>query len=540
MATPRKSQKQLTQKYRDNLANYGRLWTGRRALAVLTFLALAGSIFGVWYYQKRAPDKFFNPGPVSSHHANISRAMVGDMPAAEINQRGLSSNCDACHDKTLIAGEGLTARKFVRVVRDSFRSGTASDRIQKIDNRCEACHLNLSKRAHTFHEPNAIQYRCSSCHQEHRGPGPMKLVASSECASCHGNAGTMQTAAKTKVPDQWSPLQRHPQPSQKIMFNQLGRPAEGYTKVFSTFWDDHPEFQINLAKAADPQKIRDPDSFVAPDGIHDILRFNHSRHFRGDIPAVDQSGRKLDCNYCHQLETEGRFMKRISFQAHCQTCHQLQFDLNNPDLTLPHGDSTAVLGFLRSVKTQYEDLARKRNITDPKKIRAFVEDQMKGLAKQYGSDERLIGNVFFESDPYKIRPGMNRPKAANFAGCAYCHQVTAATFGAPAITKPVLVDRWMLLSDFDHAKHVAVKGVQCETCHSAARASSKSSDILLPVKASCVKCHSPHAEVGMKTAAECITCHKYHAPLEAITAGMPASTTASTSSLRDMLLAGGR
>ena len=539
MATPRKSNKQLTQKYRDNLANYRRLWTGRRALAALTFLTLVGGVVAVWYYHKRAPDKFFNPGPVSSHHINISRAQIGDMSTAEVNQHGFTSNCDACHDKTLVTGGGLTARKFVRIVRDSFRSGAASDRIQKIDNRCEACHLNLSKRAHTFHEPNAIQYRCSTCHEEHRGPGPMKLVTSSQCASCHGNATSMQTAAKTKVPDHWSGMQRHPQPAQRIVFNQLGRPAEGYTKVFSTFWDDHPEFQINVAKAADPQKIRDPNSFVAPDGIRDILRFNHSRHFRGDIPAVDQTGKKLDCNYCHQLETEGRFMKRISFQAHCQTCHQLQFDLNNPDLTLPHGDPVAVLGFLRSVKTQYEDLARRKNITDPNKIRRFVEDQMKGLAAQYGSDDRkLLNSVFFEADPYKIRPGMNRPKAANFAGCAYCHQVAAATFGAPTIIKPVLVDRWMVLSDFDHAKHVAVKGVQCETCHAAARSSSKSSDILLPAKASCVKCHSPHAEPGLKTAAECITCHKYHAPIEAITAGTP-PTTASTS-LKDMLLAGAR
>src|SRR5689334_2181750 len=146
MATPRKSQKQLTQKYRDNLANYRRLWTSRRILAALTFLALVGGVFAVWHYQKRAPDKFFNPGPVSSHHANITRTMIGDMSAAEVNEHGLSANCDACHDKALVTGGGLTARKFVRIVRDSFKSGASSDRIQKIDNRCEACHFNLSKR----------------------------------------------------------------------------------------------------------------------------------------------------------------------------------------------------------------------------------------------------------------------------------------------------------------------------------------------------------------------------------------------------------
>jgi hypothetical protein len=528
MAQSRKSQKQLTEKYKDNLAHYTRLYGGRRALFAVTLLALIGGGLALWYYHNRAPDKFFNPGPVSSHHRNITSAMVEPLSGTSKQ----ASNCDACHDKSLAAGRGLTARRFVDVLRDSLGRGASADRIQKIDERCESCHANLSKRAHTFHEPNAIQFRCSGCHEEHRGPGPMQLVASSQCTSCHGDAGIMQTAAKAKMPEHWSAEVRHPQPVQRIVFDQLGRPAQGYTKVFSSFWDDHPEFQINLAKAKDPVNVRDPDSYVAGNSVHDILRFNHSRHFGSDIPAVDQRGTKLDCSYCHTLEIEGRFMKRISFQANCQPCHQLQFDLNNPDLTLPHGDPTAVLGFLRSVTSHYEDLARRKGMTDPAKIRAFVEQQRKQLRTQYDSDQQLINRVFFEADPYKIRPGMSRPRAANFAGCGYCHQVTPAAVGAPNITKPILVDRWMLLSDFDHAKHVAVKGVQCETCHQTARASSKSSDILLPVKSSCVKCHSPHAEPGLRTAAECITCHSYHAK------SIPAGTTADarTPSVKEMML----
>ena len=523
MAIPRKSQKQLTAKYRDNLANYKRLYTWRRAIAAATILTIAAGIFAFWYYHQRAPDKFFNPGPVSLHHLNITPAMVGAVPAEELQRRGNVSNCDACHDKSLVNGDGLTGRKFGHIVRDSFAKGISSGRVERIDERCEACHSHLSKKAHTFHEPNAIQFHCSTCHQEHHGPGPMKLVASSECASCHGNAATMRTAAKAKVPDDWTAQRRHPQSAQRVIFDQLSRPPEGYTKVFSNFWDDHPEFRINVAKAADPTNVRDPDSFVGPDGVHDILRFNHSRHFQNDIPAVDEHGTKLTCNSCHEMEIEGRFMKRISFQAQCQRCHQLQFDLNNPDLTLPHGDPTAVLGFLRSVTSHYEDLARRKGITDPKRIRTFVEDQRRGLRTQYNTDEQLISRVFFEGDPYKLRSGMDRPRAANFAGCAYCHEVKPAAVGAPSITKPVLVDRWMLLSDFDHAKHVAVKGVSCETCHQVARASTKSADILLPTKDSCIKCHSPHAEPGLRTAAECITCHNYHAPAAAQT------ITASTS-----------
>ena len=507
----KRTQKQISERYKDNLADYQRLYRWRRAVGAVTVLTLIGGGVAVWYYYKRAPDKFFNPGPVSIHHRNISRDMTAPMSPEQPIQTGPAGNCDACHDKSLITGGGLTAKRFVQVVKESFRKGASAERIEQIDNRCETCHTRLSKRTHSFHEFNAIQNRCSECHQEHRGPGPMKQVASSECATCHDNSQVMQAASRKKPPEGWTPLLRHPQPAQRVIFTQLGRPPEGYTKVFASFWEDHPEFRINIAKAAEPDKIRDPDSYVAADGVHDILRFNHSRHFQADIPAVDKSGRKLDCNYCHQLEIEGRFMKRISYEANCQACHQLQFDLNNPDLTLPHGDPTAVLGFLRSVTTHYEDLARRKGMTDLNKVRSFVLEQRKQLGRQYSSDQDLINRVFFEADPYKTRPGMARPRAANFAGCAYCHQVKPSAVGAPQITRPILVDRWMLQSDFNHSKHIAVRGATCETCHQTARGSARSSDILLPVKDSCVKCHSPKAEPDLRTAAECITCHKYHA-----------------------------
>jgi hypothetical protein len=158
------------------------------------------------------------------------------------------------------------------------------------------------------------------------------------------------------------------------------------------------------------------------------------------------------------------------------------------------------------------------------------------LRGQYSSDEQLINSVFFEADPFKARPAIGQSRGANFAGCAYCHQVKPSTVGAPAITKPILVDRWMLLSDFDHAKHVAVKGVNCDTCHQLARGSSRSSDILMPVKGSCVQCHSPHAEPGMRTAADCITCHGYHAKtVPSIAADHPSKL-----SLKEMMLAKGR
>jgi hypothetical protein len=483
MARPGRTQKQIAERYKGNLGYYQKLHAWRRARVLVSLLTVFCGLIAIWFFYKRAPEKFFSPGPLSANH------------------RGLPKSCDECHDKSLITGGRLTSDKFKEVVRQSFRSGVAFNRTEQIDKKCETCHFALSGRPHTFHEPNVVQDRsCSACHQEHQGPGPMKVVASSQCASCHNNSAIMEAAAQKKVPAPWRPLQRHPQPAQKVVFD-LPRPARGYTQTFSSFWNDHPEFQINVAKAAGPAKVRDPD----------ILRFNHQRHFAADIPAVDKNGKRLDCNSCHQLETEGRFMKRISFEANCQTCHQLQFDIKNPELTLPHGDSTAVLGFLRSLTTHYEDLARNKGLTNASQVRTFVEQQRKQLRTQFSSDQELIRSIFFVTDPYKPQQHTAAPTRANFAGCAFCHEVKPAAIGAPAVTKPILVDRWMLQSDFNHAKHA---GVRCETCHELARQSTQTADILMPVKASCVSCHSPAGKVS----AECITCHEYHAPEQAIVA----------------------
>ena len=106
----------------------------------------------------------------------------------------------------------------------------------------------------------------------------------------------------------------------------------------------HPEFQLKREHACDPN----------------VLRFNHQRHYASDIPLLN--GQRLDCISSHKIEADGHFMRRISFTANCQACHSLQFDPRNPELMLPHGDSDAVRAFLRTLSTQYAELAAKRGL----------------------------------------------------------------------------------------------------------------------------------------------------------------------------------
>jgi hypothetical protein len=471
MATPSRTQKQIAERYKGNLGYYKKVHPWRRARRTVTAVAVIGGLIAIWIYQTRGRETFFTAGQISADHA------------------GFADNCASCHDKSLMAGGPLTPKKFREIIKERFRNGVA---FVPIDKKCETCHTH-----HTFHEPNLVQNRsCSACHQEHQGPGPLKMVASSNCASCHNNRSIMDMAAQKGTQFNWQNFHRHPQPPQRVAFD-LPRPPRGYTRTFSSFWEGHPEFQINTTKPRDP----------------DVLRFNHQRHFASDIPPVNSQ--KLDCNYCHKPEADGRFMQRISFAANCQACHSLQFDPKNPELTIPHGNATAVRAFFRSLPTQYADLAVKKGITRQEEIQSFVAKQISQLRERVRSGDDLERQVFFTADPYKPTRTTEVQSRGSFYGCAFCHEVKPVANSAPAITKPVLVDRWMVRADFNHAKHQTdpntQKPLDCNVCHQA-RQSRETADVLMPTKANCVTCHSPQGKV----VAELITWHSSNSPSQVV------------------------
>jgi predicted CXXCH cytochrome family protein len=479
MAAPRRTQKEIAERYRGNLGRYMRLYTWKRARFTVALLAVLGSLFAIFFFQRHGHETFFNPGKISAPHAKFA------------------DDCAKCHDQSLMRGGPLTPAQFKQVVSDRFHHGVA---FGPIDKKCEACHTH-----HILHEPNVVQSRsCSACHQEHRGLQSLTQVASAHCASCHDNSQIMEASAQKGMQLNWANFHRHPHPPQQVTF-EPPRPPRGYTQPFASFWNGHREFQLIRDKARDP----------------DVLRFNHQRHFASDIPPVN--GKKLDCDYCHQPDAEGRYYQRISFAANCQACHSLQFDPKNPELTLPHGSATAVRAFLRTLPTQYAELAVKKGITGQNQIRNFVAKQMTQLRDRVRSGENLEREVFFATDPYKL-PEPNAPRSrASFYGCAFCHKVKPVANAAPIVTKPVLVDRWMPQAKFNHAKHRTdpntQKPLDCDVCHHA-RQSRETSDVLMPARATCMGCHSPQGKV----AADCIVCHTFHAPLAAQTAGAASST----------------
>src|SRR4051794_10322517 len=498
MATPGRTQKQIAERYKGNLGYYKKKHPWRVARFCTTFVAIVGGLAAILIYQDRifsrqADEEFFSSGKLSSHHAKYEQ------------------DCAACHDKNAAMARDLTFAQFKTVIKDRFHHGLD---FKSIDLKCQDCHeknppFGTAKKSDP-HEPNVVENRsCSICHQEHLGPGPMKRVADLQCASCHNDSAIMDASAKKGATLPANVFHLRPHPAQQVVL-EMPRPARGYTQVFASFERDHPEFQLIREKARDP----------------DVLRFNHQRHFANDIPPVN--GQKLDCNYCHKPEPGGRFYQRISFATNCQSCHALQFDVRNPDLRIPHGDVGLVRNFLRTLPAQYGDYARlKRGITGDAQIQSFVTQQVRQLQQRFRSGEELERAVFFTTDPYKPQRNMAAAVRANFAGCAFCHEVKIAAAGAPSVTKPILVDRWMPQAHFNHAKHTSVR---CDDCHHA-RQSRETSDALMPAKANCVVCHKPAAKV----VSDCITCHTYHAPGQPVKVEMQASAHG-LPSLKQMLV----
>jgi hypothetical protein len=213
----------------------------------------------------------------------------------------------------------------------------------------------------------------------------------------------------------------------------------------------------------------------------------------------------------------------VSFEAHCQECHSLQFDVRNPDFHIPHGDSQLVRTFLRTLPAQYGELARKRGLTNEARVSDFVAQQVRGLLAQFSSGEELERSVFLTTDPYKASQRSDARARAQYTGCAFCHEVKP-----PAeIIKPVVIDRWMPHARFSHAKHASVSS--CLDCHAPAASSRLTSDVLMPAKENCTTCHSPTGQA--RKTSECMNCHLYHAPDET---GVPLAD--GTGSLKQMLL----
>jgi hypothetical protein len=320
-----------------------------------------------------------------------------------------------------------------------------------MDESCLQCHTGRN-----LHQLKAPQISCSFCHAEHQGK-LMGAPTDANCAFCHANAAVMAVS-----------------PGRAVIHHFAG---------------DHPQFRFIT------EMLRDPDT----------LKFNHALHLTAATIPKLPGGQRLNCAFCHQLDTAGAVMKPVLFENHCRICHSLQFDPETPKLRLPHGSAEFVSAFLRSLAKQYSNFALEQNVPN---ANGYVESRLAALRTQFGSGEELEKRIFFSSATYgpEVRIGtLSGVTRAVFPGCAYCHEVKISQGGSPQITRPVQMERWLTQAKFSHLRHLGL--ISCEKCHDAVH-SKDTADILLPARETCVACHSLRGGV----VDSCAECHNYHQP----------------------------
>jgi len=317
------------------------------------------------------------------------------------------------------------------------------------DQACQQCHdgaAHPAKRIDTAHA--ATHIRCAECHTEHRGKQRLSAVADVNCTACHTQISAHAAGAKVPNVTAFAP----------------GR---------------HPEFG------------RTSQSDLRP------LRLNHAVH----MPSVARSFRGValpmkcaDCHVTDRTSATGALLP-VTFEQNCTKCHarELEFDVYH---LLGPGTGTAP------------------PTKDPKAIHEYIAGSYRqALAANTGLARRPLGTELVpvaSAAMWLERVTRDSERYLFDRKCGYCHQ-TAADGVARSVN--LVAGRfeegnpqgtpWLERGEFAHRSH---RAVECEDCHTQARASTTTADVLVPGMKSCLPCHG---ESG--TALDrCATCHVYH------------------------------
>lgn len=439
-----------------------RWWRGRITLSV-TAASIAGLLIMAGGYWRGV---FFNRGPISYAHSGPAFAER----YASTNR--VEETCGACHKAgagglTDILSAAWKADPNLLELHKLTRGSTGkAPAMLAIDAACRKCHED-----HSVHQHGVpVAMSCSSCHEEHRGPGRMALPVNERCAVCHGDPESLAVAREKIIAAGFDP-------------SPVGR------AVASSFGGRHPTFRVHDFRLEDTN----------------TLRFNHSLHLTSASVTNLSGGRAMDCVQCHRADASGDYVRGVSFSQDCSKCHALQFDVETPELRLPHGDPEFVSAFLRSLPKQYADLAAAAGAIGTAEQNRVAREKVARLLEQVPSGEELEKRIFFSNStlgPQRRVGSVQGDGPAIYAGCAYCHEVKADARGKAVITKPFMTERWLMHGEFNHRKHATMA---CADCHNALE-SKATADIIIPPKNSCANCHSVYGGV----ADSCVTCHNFH------------------------------
>jgi hypothetical protein len=358
-----------------------------------------------------------------------------------------SNDCKQCHKDLLRPVERfIAADPALRTVSDES---------------CIRCHDG------PIHQPTqARQPACASCHREHRGRIKLARLSDFHCTSCHAD----------------------------LSANMKAGTNPGVAGTVTAFSTDHPEFALWK-----DTPLRDPGT----------IGFNHAVHLQTDLPGAGGKRVTLDCNNCHQQDSERRYMKPVKYDAHCKDCHPLPVQVaavTNPNL------DEALRAFSKEPAPHKE----------PRVVRAVLRDRFERFVREHKS----VLSPMPEGEPDRVIPGrppaepppkepgrwvgvqMEQAERLLFdlgGGCRFCHKAVAprAPGALPEYAKSDIPERWYRKSFFRHESH---QMLDCKECHGDIAGSRTARDVLMPKIGVCQQCHNP--QVGARS--DCGECHSYH------------------------------
>ncbi len=356
------------------------------------------------------------------------------------------NNCAACHSANAVFGSKVT------------------------DQSCLGCHDGPVHQAQQTFTP-----RCADCHVEHQGSPQLSRISDTSCTQCHANLKTKNGTVK-------------------------------FAAAIRSFSDGHPEFASKRPGQTDPGTIR----------------FNHAVHLKKSIRGPSGNV-ELQCSDCHrpagtkapwpygrvgELAADSgvpdavqprhvstrAYMAPVNYEEHCSSCHPIEVAL---------GYDKSVSGILPHKK--------------PEAVRDFAVQRFQSYIASHPAELHAASPL----PRLPNRPAASQPRnAGEWVGqrmaeaeqllwsktCKECHNLSySAGPTLPVVAKAAVTARWFKDAHFDHQSH---QMLTCESCHTKAKTSTATSDVLLPGIQVCRECHTTTNQAAAE--ARCFECHEYH------------------------------
>jgi hypothetical protein len=300
---------------------------------------------------------------------------------------------------------------------------------------------------------------CQKCHDA--GPHPARIVDTAKpakaprCVDCHVEHQGRGSLAHVRSGDCTS-----------CHSDIAGHASGARVKNVSAFREGkHPEF--STASMSDTG----------------LIKLNHAAHMPSSPKTIRGMKLPMKCIDCHQTDRASATgdLLPVTFERDCKSCHarELEFDIYH------------VLGPNAPPAPHTRNVQQIRDY-----VAAAYRDASAPSRSRLGSEARASASA---SDAARLT--RESEEFLFTRKCVYCH--AAPLNASQEQYRAYMRTKWLDRGEFEHRAH---RAVACESCHKAAKTSTKTADVLIPKMESCLPCHGEaRAELD-----RCGVCHVYH------------------------------